>query len=166
MKRVVPVFGFERDFDVVVAPAVTVQDLFYLAAKVAFDFQDNSPNAPLGIMRFVGEDLLGIRVHAAGGFAAPHGAENCNPREEAPLRNFEPMRGFGRAEPARVMHFADNDKEVVALAGIGIPRKESRDDSRTELERSDIQSRKNSEKHNIRRREKTDIIYVAKAQEG
>ena len=65
VKRVVAVLGIEADFDVILGPLVTGEDVFHLAAKVAFDFEDQPADALLFVARFVGQNLLGKRVHAA-----------------------------------------------------------------------------------------------------
>jgi hypothetical protein len=60
VERIVAVLGVKADFDVVVAAAMAVQDQFYLAAEIPFDLQNDSTNASFRVMRFIGEDLLGI----------------------------------------------------------------------------------------------------------
>src|SRR5882762_4404328 len=47
VKRVVAVLGIETDFDVILGPLVTRKDVFYLAAKIAFDFQNQPTDALL-----------------------------------------------------------------------------------------------------------------------
>src|SRR5208283_424714 len=39
VKRVVAILGIEPDFDVILSPTVAGENLFYLAAKVPFDFE-------------------------------------------------------------------------------------------------------------------------------
>ena len=39
VKRVVAILGIEADFDVILSPAVPGENLFYLAAKIPFDFE-------------------------------------------------------------------------------------------------------------------------------
>jgi hypothetical protein len=65
VKRVVAVLGIEADFDVIFGPLVTGEDVFYLAAKIAFHLKDQPADAPLFVGGFVGQNLLGERKHAA-----------------------------------------------------------------------------------------------------
>src|SRR6266436_4889994 len=97
VERVVAILGIETDFDVIRGPLVTLKDVFYLAAKIAFDFQNQPTNALLFVGGFVSENLLRERKHAAGCFATANSAQDGNSGEQTPLRNREPGGILGKA---------------------------------------------------------------------
>jgi hypothetical protein len=51
VKRVVAVLRAEADFDIVVSPAVTVQDFLDLGAEASFDFENQSANPLIFVAR-------------------------------------------------------------------------------------------------------------------
>src|ERR1700728_2049623 len=65
VERVVTVFGIEADFDVILGSLVTVQDVFYLAAKVALHLQNKTADSLFFVRCLVRKDLFRKREHAA-----------------------------------------------------------------------------------------------------
>src|SRR5258706_6528811 len=122
---VVAVLGIEADFDVILGPLVTLKDVSYFTAKISFDFQNQPTDALLFVGGFVGQNLLRERKHAAGCLATANGAQDGNSGEQTALRNREPRGSLGRHRFARVVHLADDKKELIPLAGIGILGKAS-----------------------------------------
>src|SRR5260370_28565285 len=125
VERFVGVLGIETDFNVILGPLVTLKDVFYFAAKIAFDFQNQPTDALLFVGGFVGQNLLRERKHAAGCFATANSAQDGNSREQTAIGNREPRGSLGRHRFARVGHLADDKKEVIPLTGIGILGKAS-----------------------------------------
>src|ERR1700723_3384319 len=70
VKRVVAVLGIETDFDVILDAPVTREDVFHLAAKIAFHLQNQSADTLLFIGGFVTRKLLRKRKHADTGLTA------------------------------------------------------------------------------------------------
>src|SRR5258708_9429251 len=142
VERVVAVLGIETDFDVILGPLVTLKDVFYFAAKIAFDFQNQPTDALLFVGGFVGQNLLRERKHAAGCFATANSAQYGNAGEQSALGNREPRGGLGRHRFARVVHLADDKKEVIPFTGIGILGKASWRDGLTGFQSKDVEARK------------------------
>src|SRR6266702_1700825 len=142
MERVVAVLGIETDFNVILGPIVTRKDVFYFAAKIAFDFQNYPTDALLFVGGFIGQNLLRERKHAAGCFATANSAQDGNSGEQTTLGNREPKGSLGRHRFARVVHLADDKKEVIPLTGIGILRKASWRDGLADFQSKDIKARK------------------------
>src|SRR5260221_13717352 len=154
VERVVAVLGIETDFDVILGPLVTLKDFFYLAAKIAFDFQNQPTDALLFVGGFVGQNLLRERKHAAGCFATANSAQDGDSGEQTALGNREPRGGLGRHRFARVVYLADDKKEVIPLTVIGILRKASWRDGLAGPERKDGEARKEGGVNKARRGEK------------
>ena len=165
MQRVVAVLGIEADFDVVFAPAMMVEDAFHFAAKIAFDLKDDSADAAIRVVRLVGKDLFRVWVHAARGFSASDGTQNCDSGEQSPLRNDEPFGSFGRAGAARVVDLTEDQKQGLPLLRVWIAWKLSRDDARTELQGSDVERGKRSKVDHVWRCKKAHAIEPSKTLE-
>src|SRR4029434_6174987 len=118
MKRVVPVPRVEANLDIVVTASAARENALHLSAEVAFDFEDQPADAPVAVMSLVGQDLLGVRVHAAQGFSASNRTENRNAGEESPFRDYQPCWVLRWPRTPRVMDFAKNDEEFLSFAGI------------------------------------------------
>src|SRR5258708_26376854 len=165
VERVVAVLGIETDFDVILGPLVTLKDVFYLAAKIAFDFQNQPTDALLFVGGFVGENLLRERKHAAGCFATANSAQDRNSGEQTPLRNREPGGSLGRHGFARVVHLADNKKEVIPLTGIGILGKASWRDALAGFQSKDVEARKHGRADDVWRGEQERAIKIFETEE-
>src|SRR5207245_5749800 len=118
MERVVAVLGIETDFNIILGPLVTLKDVFYFAAKIAFDFQNQPTDSLLFVGGLVGQNLLRERKHAARCFATANRAQDGNSGEQTALGNREPRGSIGRNGFARVVHLADYKKEVIPFTGI------------------------------------------------
>ena len=149
MQRVVAVFGFKADFDVVLGASVTSKNLADLSAEVAFHFEDESADAAFRVVRPKGENLLGEWVHAAGGFSRADGADDGDARKQAPLRNRQPSRVFGRDLLSRVMDFSEDEVQLGAEPRVGIGRQFSGASLRTSLKRENIEAGKYDGEGNV-----------------
>src|SRR5580704_388456 len=69
VERVVPVFRFETDFNVVFQSSVTTEDFPHSSAKVTFDFENESADAAFRIVRAISENLLREWIHASRSFS-------------------------------------------------------------------------------------------------
>ena len=69
VERVVAVVGVQIDLDVVVLASVPLEDVLDLVAEVAFHFEHESADALVGVVSTVGDELLGVGIHAAAGLA-------------------------------------------------------------------------------------------------
>ncbi len=94
IQGVVAVLGAETDFDIVLSPVMTFQNISYFVAEVSFHFQKEAANPLFFVARAVGENLLREGVHAAARLAGTDCADDGGTREEAALRDREPMRRF------------------------------------------------------------------------
>src|SRR5712664_40034 len=56
VEGIVAVLGIEADFDVILGPLVTAKNVFYLAAKVSFYFEDQPADALVFVGCFVGQN--------------------------------------------------------------------------------------------------------------
>ena len=139
MKRVVAELRIQADFDVIFAAAMTVQDLFDLPTEVALHFEDDATDSSVRVVRFVGQDLFGIREHAARTFSTAHRSQNRNAGEQSTLGNHQPIGCFRWSGSARVVNLAEDDEQVFSVSRVGIPGKLSGNDARTKLQRSDIE---------------------------
>src|SRR5258706_7657887 len=166
VERVVAVLGIETDFDVILGPLVTRKDVFHLAAKIAFDFQNQPTNALRFVGGFVGQNLLRERKHTAGCFATANSAQDGNSGEQTALGNREPRGSLGRHRFARVVHLADDKKEVIPLTGIGILGKASWRDVLAGPERKDVEARKHGGAEKVWRGEQKRAIEIFEAQES
>jgi len=162
----VAVLGIEADFDVILGPLVTREDVFYLATKIAFHLKDQPADAPLFVGGFVGQNLLGERKHAAGSFATPNSAQDGDSREQTALGDREPRGSLGGHRFARVVHFADDKKEVVSLTGIGILGKATWRDGAARFQSEDVEAGKRRRAHQVRGGEQERVIEVFEAQES
>src|ERR1700730_7992808 len=110
VKRVVAVLGIETDFDVILDAPVTREDVFHLAAKIAFHLQNQPADTSAFVGGFVSQYLLRKRKHAATRFAAANSAQDGDSGEQTAFGNREPIGFFGRLRLARIMDLA-NDKK-------------------------------------------------------
>src|SRR5258708_15836636 len=110
VKRVVAVLGIETDFDVIVGELVTREDVFYLAAKIAFHLQNQTADTFLFVRRFVSQNLLRKRKHAATRFTTANSAQDGDSREQTVLGDREPIGSLGGPRLARVMHLPNDQK--------------------------------------------------------
>src|SRR6202795_633372 len=147
VKRVVAVFGIEADFDVILGAPVTVEDVFCLAAKIAFHLKDQPADTLVFVGGFVGQNLLRERQHAAGSFATPNSAQDGDSREQTTLGNGEPRGSLGGYGLARVVYLADDKKELVSLTGIGILGKATRRDGAARFQSEDVETGKRRRAH-------------------
>src|SRR5258708_32861050 len=65
VKRVVGPLGIQADFDVVAGAASLQQDIFDLAAEVAFDFKHQRTRFCIRVCCPVSQQLVGERIHSA-----------------------------------------------------------------------------------------------------
>src|SRR5258708_21891212 len=165
VERVVAVLGIETDFDVILGPLVPLKDVFYLAAKIAFDFQNQPTDALLFVSGFVGQNLLRERKHGAGCFATANSAQDGNSGEQTTLGNREPKGSLGRHRFARVVHLADDKKEVIALTGIRILGKTSWRDGLAGFQSKDVEARKRGRADEVWCGEQERAIEIFEAQE-
>src|ERR1019366_4888461 len=128
--------------DVIVGPLVTVEDVFCLAAKIALHLKDQPADALVFVGGFVGQNLLGERKHAATRLATPNSAQDGDSCEQTALGNREPIGSLGGHGLARVVHFADDKKEVGSLAGIGILGKATWRDAAARFQSKDVEAGK------------------------
>ena len=89
---------------------MTVEDVFDLAAKVPFDFQNQTADPLLFVTGFVSKNLFRKGEHAATGFPAAHGAKDRGSRKQSALRNGEPIGVLGGFRFARIVHFSDDQE--------------------------------------------------------
>lgn len=67
MKGIVAILRIEADFNEVLAPAVAVENPFYLAAKVALYLKHESADSTFFVARLVRKNLFGEGIHGGGG---------------------------------------------------------------------------------------------------
>src|SRR6266404_4909599 len=108
---------------------MTVEDLFDLSAEITLHLKDDSADALFRVMRFEGQNLLGIGEHAARTFSTAHSPENRNAGEQSTLGNHKPLRGFGGTRPAGVVDLAEDDEQIFSASRIGVTRKLPRDNA-------------------------------------
>src|SRR6266478_4167210 len=165
VERVVAVLGIETDFDVILGPMVPLKDVFYFAAKIAFDFQNQPTDSLLFVGGFVGQNLLRERKHAAGCFATANSAQDGNSGEQTALGDREPIGSLGRYRFARVVYLADDKKEVIPLTGIGILGKASGRDGLAGFQSKDVEARKHGRADEVWSGEQERAIEIFEAQE-
>ena len=151
VKRVVAVLGIEADFDVILGAPVTRRGCLLPCGKSRLSLQGSSPPMRLLFVGgFVGQNLLRERKHAAGSFAAANSAQDGDSREQTALGNREPRGSLGGHRLARVVHFADDKKEVVSLTGIGILGKASWRDGAARFQSKDVEAGKRRRADQVR----------------
>src|SRR6266478_7303247 len=96
MKGVVTILGFKADFDVVAGASVPREDFLYFPAEVAFHFQNESADAPGGVLGAIRQNLLGERVHATRGFSRADSAHDSDACKKPSFRDDQPARCFRR----------------------------------------------------------------------
>src|SRR6266436_7881853 len=122
MKRVVTILGFEADFDVVAGASVPREDFLYFPAEVAFHFQNESADAPVGVLGAIRQNLLGEGVHTTCRFSRADGAHDSDACEQPSFWDDQPARCFRRHSLAGVMYLAQHEREVCPLARVWIKR--------------------------------------------
>src|SRR5258708_471233 len=85
IQGVVAVLGAEADFDIVLSPVMTFQNISYFVAKVSLHFQKQAANPLFFVARTVCENLLCERVHATARLAGTNCADDGGAREQAAL---------------------------------------------------------------------------------
>src|SRR2546430_11837222 len=119
----------QADFDVVVGPLIPFQNSPHRVTEIAFYFEDESAYALRFVLGFVGDELLGKGIHAAGRLAGPHCSQDCDASVEAAFRDRKPVRVLSRGRPAWVVNFTDDEKELVPVLWIRIDRQPCRGNS-------------------------------------
>jgi hypothetical protein len=122
MKRVVTVLGFEADFDIVAGAAVPGEDFLYFPAEVAFHFQNESADAPVGVLGAIGQNLFGEGVHAACRFSRADGAHDGDACKKSAFRDDQPARCFRGHLLAGVMYLAHHERKSCPFPGGRIER--------------------------------------------
>ena len=143
VQRVVSVLGVQVDLDVVVLASVALEDVFHLVAEVAFHFEHESADALVGVVSPVGDQLLGVWIHAAAGLARADGSEDRNACEESPLGNGQPIGMLGGHRFPGVVHLSEHQEEFVAPARVGIGRQGHRFDLAVGSKGEDVEAGKN-----------------------
>src|SRR5690348_10353926 len=141
------------------------QNLLHLMTKIAFHFENKSANLLVLVRGFVSGKLLYERIHAATCLAGANRSDDGNSSEEATLRDAEPTRCFRRHRFAWIVNLADNEKNVLPLARIGVVRQAPRGDLPMCLQREDVEAREKDRINDIRRREKEEGVRPFHAQE-
>ena len=139
---------------------------FTLRQKSPFTSKNQTADALLFVGGFVGQNLLRKRKHAAGSLATANRAQDGDSREQTALGNREPRGSLGGHRLARVMYFADDKKEVVSRAGIGILGKASWRDGAARFESEDVEAGKRGRADEVRSGEQERVIEVFEAQES
>src|SRR5438552_18164164 len=103
----------QADFDVVVGPLIPFQNSPHRVTEIAFYFEDESAYALRFVLGFVGDELLGKGIHAAGRLAGPHCSQDCDASVEAAFRDRKPVSAFSRGGFAGVVNFSYYDNELV-----------------------------------------------------
>jgi hypothetical protein len=81
VERVVTIVGIQVDFDIICFSSMAYEDVSYLMAEVAFDFKLEHAYAFLWIIGMVGDELLGIGIHAPAGLAGTDGPKDGDASE-------------------------------------------------------------------------------------
>src|SRR5271156_1135266 len=129
MEWVVTEFGVEADFNIVVTPSVTIENLFHLPAKITLNLQNQTPNPLRRIVSFISQDLFGVGIHAARSLSASHGAQDRDAGEQPALGYDEPVGRFGWTRTAGIVRFSQDDKEIRSRLRFRVLRKTSGDDA-------------------------------------
>ncbi len=122
VQRIVAIGRVEAHLDEVRFASVPRQDLPHLVAEVAFHFEHEAADALPAVVVPVGEDLLRKRVHAAARLAATDGPEDPDSRVETPLRNREPVWLCCLDRLLRMVHLADNNRQLLAARRLRVAR--------------------------------------------
>ena len=118
VQRVVAVRRVETDLDVVVAAAVTLEDVADLPAEVALSLPGpGPPTLRAGSLGAIREELLDVGIHAGRGLARADGADDDHAGVEAALGNDEPARlRCARPGDGPVMLLAEDQEQILARA--------------------------------------------------
>src|SRR5260221_9231066 len=117
VKRFVAVLEIETVFDVILDALVTREDVFPLAAKIAFSLKNQTADTFVFVDGFVSQNLLRKRKHAATRLTATNSAQDGDPRKQTALGNREPIGSLGGHRLARGMHLPHDKKKVVPRPG-------------------------------------------------
>ena len=123
MERIIPVGGIQADLYIILATPGIFEDPFDVMTEVAFEFQDESPDPAFPVPRAKVQQLLGKRVHTAGGLAGSYGAEDGDSGEQSPVGDHQPARVLDRFGSLGVMDFADDQVQSVTVFGFGVAGK-------------------------------------------
>ena len=92
VQRVVAVVGIQADFDVVVRRGRGLEESSLTLWQKSPLTSSTSPPMPLADHALVGDQLLGIWIHAAAGLAGADGAEDGDAGEKSALGNRQANR--------------------------------------------------------------------------
>src|SRR6202035_5779042 len=93
-------------------------------------------------------------------------AQDGDSGEQTALGNREPRGSLGGYRLSRVVHFADEKKEVFSLTGIGILGKATWRDGAARFQSKDVEAGKRRRAHQVRGGEQERVIEVFEAQES
>ena len=107
-------------------------------AEVALHFEYQSADVLVGVISTVGDELLGVGIHAAAGLARADCAEDRYAGEEPPLWDSQPVGLLSSYRISRVVHFSEHQEEFVAAARFGVSRQGHRFDPAVGPEGKDV----------------------------
>src|SRR5271156_4555364 len=166
MEWVVTEFGVEADFNIVVTPSVTIENLLHLSAKITLDLQNQTPNPLRRIVSFISQDLFGVGIHAARSLPASHGAQDRDAGEQSALGYNQPVGRFGWTRTSRVVRFSQDDEEIRSCLWLRGPRKTSGDDALANSQGADVERGEQPEIDDVRCGELEHVIECAEAHES
>ena len=108
--------------------AAVIEDVLDLVAEVALHFEHESADVLVGVVSPVGDELLGVGIHAAAGLARADRPEDRNAGEESTFWDSQPVGLLSSYRLSGVVHFSEHQEEFVAPARVGVGRQGHRFD--------------------------------------
>src|SRR6266550_3185920 len=166
MKGVVTILGFEADFDVVAGTSVPREDFLHFPAEVALHFQNESADAPVGVLGAIRQNLLGEGVHTTCRFSRADGAHDSDACEQTSFWDDQPARCFRGDLLAGVMYLAHHERKFCPFPGGRIERQFPCSNPTACFEGENVDAGKQDRVHEVRRCIEEEGVGVLEKEKG